>query len=122
MLMVRFSREIGVRFGRRMRIESWFSFAADDSLAAYLPRAPLAGGDGGGSNSPSRKIPVKASTCVAVGCLYRFRTMPTASATGHGCRLPLDVLPALHIRTSDIRRPTSASENNSCRTSLLFKQ
>ena len=48
--------------------------------------------------------------------------MPTASATGRGCRWPLDVLPALHIRTSDFRCPISAAEDDSYRTSRLFKQ
>ena len=82
----------------------------------------FSGGDGGESNSPSRKVPFKASTCVAVGYVYRFRTMPTASVRGSGCREPLDVLPALHIRTSDFRRPINAAEDNTYRTSRLTKQ
>ena len=49
-------------------------------------RAQILGGDGGGSNSPSRKFPLKASTCVAVGYRFRSPSLPTAAEAGCGYR------------------------------------
>ena len=63
------------------------------------------GGDGGGSNSPSRKFSFKASTCVAVG--YAIPHSAVTVGCRVGLRLPvfsLAALPALRCRTSDIRR------------------
>ena len=76
------------------------------------------GGDGGGSNSPSRKFSFKASTCVAVG--YAIPHSAVTVGCRIGLRLPvfsLAALPALRCRTSDVRRSEEVSEAILYRTS-----
>ena len=76
------------------------------------------GGDGGGSNSPSRKFSFKASTCVAVG--YAIPHSAVTVGCRVGLRLPvfsLAALPALRCRTSDVRRSEEVSEAILYRTS-----
>ena len=48
--------------------------------------ARCVGGDGGESNSPSRKFHSSASTCVAAGLLYLVRTLPAAHGLAPGSR------------------------------------
>ena len=51
------------------------------------------GGDGGESNSPSRKFHWSASTCVAAGLLYLVRALPAAHCLAPGCRIFFDDAP-----------------------------